>query len=219
MAKFYDTITERMHEFIQAQHMFFVATAPLDANGHVNLSPKGLNTFRILSPNRVAYLDLTGSGSETSAHLLENSRITFMFCTFDGPPNIVRLYGSGRAVLPDSAEWPELRALFPTYPGIRQIIMADITLTMTSCGYAVPLYDYVGERDTLIRWAETKGEDGLVAYRQEKNQCSLDDLPTPLAAASMLRSGEGVEGVGVSQLADRVVGDAGSTQGGDQPLA
>lgn len=182
MAKFYDTITERMHEFIQQQHLFFVATAPLSTSGHVNLSPKGLDSFRILSPNQVAYLDLTGSGSETSAHVLENGRITFLFCAFDGAPNIVRLYGNGRVILPASAEWPELRALFSTYPGIRQIITADITLTMTSCGYSVPLYDYVGERDTLIRWAETKGEDGLVVYRQEKNMCSLDDLPTPLAA-------------------------------------
>jgi hypothetical protein len=181
MGKVYQHITEPLREFISQQHLFFVATAPLSAEGHVNVSPKGLDCLRILSENRVAYLDLTGSGNETAAHLMENGRITFMFCAFSGAPNIVRLYGHGRAILPDDPEWAALSAQFPTYPGARQIITADIERVSTSCGYAVPLYDYEGERDTLLKWAERKGEDALVEYRQEKNVCSIDGLPTPLA--------------------------------------
>jgi hypothetical protein len=181
MGKLFDSITEELQTFIQNQHLFFVATAPLSPDGHVNLSPKGLDSLRILSPNRVAYLDLTGSGNETSAHLLENGRITFMFCSFEKTPQIVRLYGTGRTVLPTSAEWDELSAHFTLYRGARQLIVADISRVSTACGYAVPLMDYVGERDTLLRWAEVKGDDGLVAYRQEKNLCSIDELPTPLA--------------------------------------
>jgi hypothetical protein len=184
MGKVYEALTEDLQTFIQAQHVFFVATAPLSAEGHINLSPKGLDSFRILSPNRVAYLDLTGSGNETSAHLYENKRITFMFCAFNGPPNILRLYGTGRTILPDAPEWADLLPRFPAYPGIRQIILADITRVYTSCGYAVPRMEYVGERDTWIRWAETKGEEALVTYRQEKNSYSIDALPTPLAARS-----------------------------------
>jgi hypothetical protein len=184
MGKVYEALTEDLQTFIQAQHVFFVATAPLSAEGHVNLSPKGLDSFRILSPKRVAYLDLTGSGNETSAHLHENRRITFMFCAFDGPPNILRLYGTGRTILPGAPEWADLLPRFPAYPGIRQIILADLTRVYTSCGYAVPRMEYVGERDTWIRWAETKGEEALVRYRQEKNSYSIDALPIPLTARS-----------------------------------
>ena len=180
MGKVFDSITDKLHEFILKQPMFFVATAPLAGDGHVNLSPKGLDTFRILSPNRVVYLDLTGSGNETSAHLNENGRITFMFCAFTGSPMIVRLYGAGRTVLPHLPEWDSLRDLFPTYPGIRQIIVADITRAATSCGYGVPLMELVKERDTLLRWSEAKGEDGLVNYRREKNEYSIDGLPAPI---------------------------------------
>lgn len=182
MAKLYDQVTEELARFIAAQPLFFVASAPLDADGHVNLSPKGLDCLRLLSPRRVAYLDLTGSGNETSAHLAENGRITFMFCAFSGPPNILRLYGHGRVVLPGADEWQELAEHFPTYPGARQIIAADISRVQTSCGFAVPLMDYCGQRDTLIRWAEAKGEDELAAYQQQKNLRSMDGLPTPLAA-------------------------------------
>lgn len=134
MAKFYDSITEPIREFIQAQHMFFVASAPLSADGHVNVSPKGHDYFRILSPNQVAYLDMTGSGNETSAHLHENGRITFMFCAFDGPPNIVRLFGRGRTILRDTPEWDSLIGNFGETLGMRQIIIADIDKTQTSCG-------------------------------------------------------------------------------------
>ena len=180
MSKFYDQISENLQHFIAAQHMFFVASAPLSAEGHVNLSPKGRDSLRVLSPNRVAYLDLIGSGNETTAHLRENGRITLMFCAFEGAPNIVRLYGTGRTVLPTHPEWGELSGLFPTYINQRQIIMADIDKVQTSCGYGVPFMDYVGERDTMERWAETKGAEGLVQYQCEKNVTSLDGMPTPL---------------------------------------
>jgi hypothetical protein len=180
MAKFYDSIGDTLREFIEAQHMFFVASAPLSAEGHVNVSPKGMDSLRVLSPNRVAYIDLIGSGSETSAHLRENGRITFMWCAFTGKPDIVRLYGNGRAVLPSDPEWAELSPLFPNYINARQIITADIHMVQTSCGYAVPLMDFVADRDTLTRWAEAKGEQALEEYICEKNAESIDGLPTPL---------------------------------------
>jgi Pyridoxamine 5'-phosphate oxidase len=181
MAKTHEFITDDLQKFIRAQHVFFVATAPLDGGGHINLSPKGLDCFRILSPTQVAYLDLTGSGNETSAHVQENGRLTFMFCAFDGPPNILRLYGKGRTILPGSPQWDAMSAHFQLYSGARQIIAADITRVQTSCGFGVPLMEYVGERDQLTRWAEKKGEAELATYRQQKNVCSIDSLPTPLA--------------------------------------
>ena len=181
MGKVFEAITDELAAFIGAQPVFFVATAPLGEEGHVNLSPKGLDTFRVLSPTRVAYLDLTGSGNETSAHLAENGRITFMFCAFQGSPRIVRLFGRGRTVLPGDAEWEALRPLFPDFPGVRQVIAADLDRVQTSCGYAVPRMELVGPRDTLPRWAEAKGPEGLERYRREKNAASIDGLPTPLA--------------------------------------
>jgi hypothetical protein len=181
MAKFSDVIQEHHHAFIEHQKMFFVATAPLEPDGHVNCSPKGGDSFRVLGPNKVAYLDYTGSGNETSAHLLQNGRITFMFCAFDGPPNILRLYGHGHTVLPGSQEWSALAPLFgELHPAARQIITADIDQVQTSCGYSVPLYEYAGERDHAYKWAAHKGADGLVQYRQEKNRLSIDGLPTAL---------------------------------------
>jgi hypothetical protein len=182
MAQTYPAITEGLRAFIEAQQLFFVASAPLSAAGHVNVSPQGMDSLRVLGPSRVAYLDLTGSGSETSAHLLENGRITFMFCAFDGPPRILRLYGSGTAALPGSATWDELRPLFPEHAGARQIIVAEIARVQTSCGFAVPLYDYVGQRDTLTTWAAVQGDEGLESYREQKNSHSIDSLPTPLGA-------------------------------------
>ncbi|HET7233859.1 MAG TPA: pyridoxamine 5'-phosphate oxidase family protein [Longimicrobium sp.] len=182
MGKVVECITEELRAFIEAQPLFFVATAPLSPAGHVNLSPKGLDCFRVLSPTRVAYLDLTGSGNETAAHLQENARITFMFCAFGGPPRILRLYGTGGVVLPGHTQWAELAPLFPEYPGVRQIVVADVERVQTSCGFAVPLMEYVGQRDTLLRWAEAKGDD-LGRYRQEKNSRSIDGLPTPYAGA------------------------------------
>ena len=181
MAKVFETIPEDLADFIRAQHIFFVASAPLAANGHVNLSPKGMDCLRVLTPNRVAYLDLTGSGNETSAHVAENGRITCMWCAFSGPPRILRLFGQGRTALPGSADWAALRSLFPGYPGARQIIIAEIDRVQTSCGFGVPLMEYAGERDALIKYAETTGDEGLVRYRQENNMRSIDGLPAPLA--------------------------------------
>ena len=180
MAKLFDCITDELQQFIAAQHIFFVATAPMSQTGRVNLSPKGLDSFRILSPNRVAYLDLTGSGNETSAHLQENGRMTFMFCAFQGPPSILRLYGHGYTVLPDNSEWEALYSLFSPIPGTRQIIVADIDRVQTSCGAGVPLYEPVGQRDAMVKWALNKGEQGLHDYWQQKNRASIDGLPTPL---------------------------------------
>jgi hypothetical protein len=180
MAKVFDCITEKLQEFITKQHIFFVASAPLSATGHVNLSPKGLDSFRILSPHQVAYLDLTGSGNETSAHLQENGRITLMFCAFQEPPVILRLYGQGYTILPTSPEWDSLYSLFPSIAGTRQIIVADIERVQTSCGFGVPLYQYEGHRETLINWANKKGEQGIKEYQQQKNIISIDGLSTPL---------------------------------------
>lgn len=180
MAKVFPEINERLRSFIEAQHMFFVASAPLTADGHVNLSPKGMDCLRILGPLQVAYLDLTGSGNETSAHLQENGRITLMFCAFEGPPNILRLYGKGRTVVIGTPEWDQLWPLFPSYPGMRQIIVVDVERVQTSCGFAVPLYEFKGQRETLKKWAIAKGDDGLVEYWKEKNMTSIDGLPTPL---------------------------------------
>lgn len=182
MATVFDAISDTHRTFIAAQQMFFVASAPLSPTGHVNMSPKGLDCFRVLSPNRVAYLDLSGSGNETSAHLRENGRITLMFCAFAGPPNILRLYGHAETVLPGSGQWDELRPLFGEYPGARQIIVAAISRVQTSCGFGIPNYDYVGQRETLIRWAKTKDDDEFETYWSERNGESIDGLVTPLGA-------------------------------------
>lgn len=178
MGKVVESITPELKAFIEAQPMFFVASAPLSGTGHVNVSPKGLDCLRILSPRSVAYLDLTGSGNETAAHLCENGRITFMFCAFTGSPRIVRLYGVGHVVLPETPQWRELVGRFPNYPGARQFMTAEISRVQTSCGFAVPLMEYVDQRDTLIRWAEAKGGH-LPSYRKEKNTRSIDGLPAP----------------------------------------
>jgi hypothetical protein len=182
MGKEYDQITDEHRSFIQHQRMFFVSTAPLDKEGHINLSPKGFDCFRVLSPTRVGYLDITGSGNETSAHLFENGRITFMFCAFDGPPNILRLYGKGYTVLPRDDEWEELSKQFTILPATRQIILADIHLVKTSCGFGVPFYEYQHEREQAADWAKKKGPEGLKAYKKEKNLVSLDGLPAPIAS-------------------------------------
>jgi hypothetical protein len=179
MGKVLPHITDGLRGFIERQRVFFVATAPL-AGGHVNLSPKGMDSFRVLGPTTVAYLDNVGSGNETAAHVLENGRITVMFCALEGSPLILRLYGAGRAVLPGDAEWTTLAPRFPTRAGVRQIIVAELTRVQTSCGEAVPLYAYQGDREALVAWAEEKGEAGIAAYQREKNVRSIDGLPTPL---------------------------------------
>ncbi|MEO8111490.1 MAG: pyridoxamine 5'-phosphate oxidase family protein [Ginsengibacter sp.] len=180
MGKLHQSITLAHKEFIQIQHIFFVATAPLSEEGRVNLSPKGLDCFRVLSENKVAYMDLISSGNETSAHTLENGRITIMFCSYEGPPNIMRLYGKGFAVLPGTDDWEIYAPRFKIYPSTRQIIVANIDLVQTSCGFGVPLFDYKGERDIHFEWAEKKGDGGLREYILEKNLKSLDGLPTDL---------------------------------------
>jgi hypothetical protein len=181
MGKFHEHIQPAHSEFIRKQHLFFVGTAPLSAEGHISISPKGMDTFRQLSEKQVAYLDFIGSGNETSAHTLENGRITFMFCAFQGPPNILRLYGTARTVLPGMPEWDTYLALFGNFPNVRQVFVADIHLVQTSCGYGIPFYDYVGERQIMSEWAAKKGEEGLSAYIQEKNLHSIDGLPTDYA--------------------------------------
>jgi len=180
MGKFFASILPQHREFIEKQKMFFVSSAPLSAEGHVNLSPKGIDSFRVLSENRVAYMDIIGSGNETSAHLVENGRITVMFCAFEGPPNILRLYGKGYTVLPGDAEWDILSGQFQLQLSTRQIIVANIDKVQTSCGFSVPLYEYLGERDHAEKWANNKGADSLEAYKKEKNQVSIDGLPTAL---------------------------------------
>ena len=178
MGAVHESISPELRSFIEAQHVFFVATAPLEAGGHVNLSPKGMDTFRVLSPARVAYLDLTGSGNETAAHLTQNGRITFMFCAFEGKPMILRLYGTARPIPLDAPEVKDLASQFPSLPGARQLILAQISRIQTSCGYAVPQMTFGAHRDTLIKWAESKGRDALRQYREEKNRVSIDGLTT-----------------------------------------
>jgi hypothetical protein len=176
MGKRYQDITPELQAFIARQHLFFVATAARD--GRVNVSPKGMDTLRILGPQRVAWLNLTGSGNETAAHLLDSDRMTLMWCAFDGDPMILRLYGRARSVHPRDARWAELSALFPPLPGSRQVIEMDVDLAQTSCGMGVPLYDYAGDREALNRWAERKGSEGVRAYWNDRNRLSLDGRPT-----------------------------------------
>src|SRR5262245_29635841 len=178
MAKFYTELNDTLREFISAQRIFFHASAP--NQGRINLSPKGLDTFRVLTDKRVAYLDLTGSECETAAHLAENGRLTIMFCSFQDKPLILRLYGRGSVVHNRDHEWPELRDKFPQIPGERQIIVLDIESIMTTCGFAVPLYDFKGDRDQLPDFTCKMGEDRMDQYRHEKNQQSIDGLPTYL---------------------------------------
>ena len=177
MGKTFEGVDERMREFLAAQRIFFVGTAPLAGDGHVNLSPKGHDTFRVLDEKMVAYLDLTGSGIETIAHLRENGRITILFCAFDGPPRLVRLYGRGEALLTGDAEHERLRPLFPEMPGVRSIIRVRLERIADSCGYSVPNYRYEGERSQLFDWAERKGPEAVVRYRAENNRESIDGLP------------------------------------------
>ncbi|OCT15908.1 pyridoxamine 5'-phosphate oxidase [Paenibacillus pectinilyticus] len=180
MGKSFEALLPEHEAFIAKQHIFFVGSAPVSADGHVNISPKGHDVLRVLSTNQVAYLDLTGSGNETSAHLDENGRITVMFIAIEGPPMILRLYGKGRVALPGSHEWERLVPKFNMLPGARQIIVLDVHEVKTSCGFSVPFYTYEGERNTLQNWAEKQGEQGLLDYWHKKNMTSMDGLPTPI---------------------------------------
>ena len=178
MAKFYPDINESLQNFIKEQKIFFTATAP--RKGRINLSPKGIDTFRCLDHKTVTYLDLTGSGNETAAHLNEDSRMTIMFCSFSEKPMILRLYGQGRVIRPRDKEWSTFYSYFTPVPGERQIVVLEIDSVQTSCGYGVPLYDFKEERQTLIDWASKKGEQGVHEYWKAKNLKSIDGLPTKL---------------------------------------
>jgi len=168
-------------EMIGRQHMFFVATAPLSGDGHVNVSPKGYDTFAVIDPRTVAYLDLTGSGAETAAHVAENGRITVMFCAFEDQPLIVRLYGTASVILPADERYAGLVERIGDRPGARAVILVDVDSVSGSCGFAVPLMDFVGERRRLAEWAEGKSDEDLDAYRALKNATSIDGLPTLVA--------------------------------------
>lgn len=182
MAQQYEALNEEHMAFIARQHMFFVASAADGAK--INLSPKGLGGFRVIGERQVCYLDLTGSGAETAAHLRADGRLTIMMCAFEGQALILRLYGRGRSLPRGSAEYAALLAKHfdnQEQPGARQIVVLDIEMVQTSCGYGVPKYAYEGQRDTLIRWAQSRGAEGVAAYRAENNVVSLDGLATGLA--------------------------------------
>ena len=178
MAKFYDRLNDKLQAFITEQKIFFTATAP--HSGRINLSPKGIDTFRCVDLTTVAYLDLTGSGNETAAHLYENGRMTIMFCSFDDNPLILRLYGMGKVINYNSDRFEQLHSLFPQTPGARQIILLNIESVQTSCGFGVPIYELKQERKTLVDWAAKKGRSGIEEYQQKNNLESIDGLPTKL---------------------------------------
>ena len=177
MGKVFDEIDDTLAAWIRDQHLFFVATAPLSAEGHVNVSPRGLDSLSILDPHTVAWLDLTGSGAETIAHVTENGRICLMFCAFDGRPRIVRLHGRGRVLLPGDELFERVESEHPDHVGARAVIVVDVERIADSCGWGVPIMEFVEDRDIMRPWAEKKGPDGLVAYRAQKNARSLDGLP------------------------------------------
>jgi len=176
MSEFFDQLTPELTEFIRAQPVFFVATAP--SAGRINLSPKGMDTFRVLDQKRVAYLDLAGSGNETAAHLLHDGRITIMFCSFDSNARIARIYGRGVVIHPDHGRWPELVANFPRLAGVRQVMEISVESAMTSCGYAVPRMRELTPRDTLEKYWTKKGEQAKEESIQKHNLRSIDGLPT-----------------------------------------
>ena len=178
MGRVHDGIDDQLRAFLERQPVFFVATAPLGGDGHVNVSPKGLaGTFAVLDESHVAYLDLTGSGIETIAHVRENGRITMMFCAFDGPARIVRLSGRGMVTVPADVGYAELAKRFPALEGARAVITVELDRIADSCGYGVPRMEFVEHRDRLPRWAATQGHDGLHDYRAERNRESIDGLP------------------------------------------
>lgn len=181
MAQFLTSITPRVERFIAEQHLFFVATAARD--GQVNVSPKGLDTLRVVSPNRVAWLNGTGSGNETAAHVLDIPRMTIMFCALEGNPWIVRLYGRPTMVQPPDEGWEAWVSLFPPLKGARQVFVLDIDRVITSCGFGVPLFAYERQRTTMDQWFDKLGPDRVQEYQREKNVASIDGLPTDLRQA------------------------------------
>lgn len=178
MGQRFEAIDDKHRAFIERQHLFFVATAARD--GRVNLSPKGLDSLRVLDEHTVVWLNGTGSGNETAAHLLENPRMTLMFCAFEGNPLILRLYGQAEAYHPRDAAWHDYLGLFPELRGARQIFKLEVEMVQTSCGFGVPLYSFEGDREQMHTWAESKGEAGIHAYWEQKNRLSLDGQPTEI---------------------------------------
>lgn len=177
MSKQLECINDETADWIDRQHVFFVATTPLSAGGHMNCSPKGGDCFRVLDSMQVAYLDFIGSGAETAAHVRENGRIVLIFCAFEGKPNIVRLHGWGEVLMPGSPKFEALAALFPSNPGARALVRVSVSRVSTSCGFAVHCMEFRSDRDTLDQWSAAKGTDGLAEYRQLKNARSIDGLP------------------------------------------
>ena len=183
MGKKFQELNQEHINFIKNQKIYFVGTAT--AESKINISPKGHDSFRVISPTKVAWLNVTGSGNESSAHVQINQRMTIMFAAFEGSPVILRIYGNARVIHRNDAEWQEYVSLFPVLPGTRQVFVVDIDLVQTSCGMAVPFFDYVGEREQLKEWAIKKEESGLKEYWQQKNQFSLDDLPTHIVEKNL----------------------------------
>ncbi|QOD59779.1 pyridoxamine 5'-phosphate oxidase family protein [Polaribacter haliotis] len=178
MSKFYTKLTSRVQKFMEAQKMFFVATAPKE--GRINLSPKGMDSIRVVDENRILWLNLTGSGNETAAHILENNKISMMFCSFEGNPNILRIYGKGKAIHPKDKDWEDAIKLFPNIPGARQIFDITVESAQDSCGMSIPFYEYKGERNQLNDWAESQGKEKIAQYWEDKNQTSIDGKPTDI---------------------------------------
>lgn len=178
MSKFYTELDGKLQEFIDDQKIFFVGTA--DTDGRVNVSPKGMDSLKIINANQLIWLNLTGSGNETAAHVLEQPRMTLMFCSFEGKPLILRVYGKARAIHPRDEEWTKWITLFPEYPGSRQIYLVDVDSAQTSCGFAVPSFEYKEDREDLVYWTNKIGDDGVKNYWKEKNQTSIDGKPTKI---------------------------------------
>lgn len=177
MSKQLSNIDPALAEWIAQQRIFFVATAPLSQSAHLNISPKGGDSFRVLGPMEVVYQDYTGSGAETAAHIRENGRIIVMFCAFEGGPKIVRLHGRGELIEPSHPRFQEFARIFPANPGLRSFIRIDVQRVSSSCGFSAPLYKFMGARDTLDKWAEQQGPEKLREYRERKNRQSIDGLP------------------------------------------
>jgi hypothetical protein len=177
MGKLYELLSPELQTWLLKQQVFFVATAPLSRGGHVNCSPKGGDTFRILNDHEVAYLDLTGSGIETVAHLQENGRIVIMFCAFSGPPKIVRLHGIGQTLYPQHPDFSDLGRSFPAHPATRAIVRVKVTRISDSCGHGVPQFEFIAPRELISQWSAAKGAQGLAEYRSEKNRASIDGIP------------------------------------------
>jgi len=175
MPKF-ERIDDAFREFIEAQKVFFVATAARE--GRVNVAPKGMDTLRVIGPNRIVWLNLTGSENETASHVIESPRMTLMWCSFEARTLILRAYGNAKVLHPRAKEWQYLISLFPPLPGARQILDLDVDLVLTSCGFGVPLFDYVGQRETLRQWGVKKGPEGVREFWEKRNQISIDNRPT-----------------------------------------